>query len=435
MAVMAFFTCFTASLKDDGTVNDEGNILFYEPGTEIGKNVYSTSELDVSLGSNPTLNSTGRKTIFLNGDYDCVIRDSDDNTIVTIPNINPSSSGSVTAVAANTALTSLHDGTTIEVTGTTTLTVDSVETLSEGWSVWIENVGSGVVTIARQASGDTINGTAANITIQPNIGLRLIVNAAATGLFTIAESTGVGSDSSTGVKTFASNLPAGVIMQYGGSSAPTGWLLCDGTAYSRTTYAALFAIVSTTFGTGDGSTTFNVPDFCSRVPVGVGTGTLAESVGFASVNTTNDTFDVTSNADTWVTGMAVVLTTTGGLPTGLSLSTTYYVIRGSATTIQFATTLANAIAGTAIDLTTQGTGTHTATHTLTARTRGTKLGKETHGLTLAELPSHGGHVTSSNTDGTAGASDTNATGNVALGSSTAHSIMNPALVVNYIIKT
>jgi microcystin-dependent protein len=53
------------------------------------------------------------------------------------------------------------------------------------------------------------------------------------------------------------------------ASAPTGYLLCDGTAVSRTTYANLFAVIGTTFGTGDDSTTFNVPDFRSRVPGGV----------------------------------------------------------------------------------------------------------------------------------------------------------------------
>lgn len=63
--------------------------------------------------------------------------------------------------------------------------------------------------------------------------------------------------------------PAGSIMQYGGSSAPEGWLLCDGSAISRTTYSALFAAIGTTYGTGDGSTTFNLPDLENRVPIGV----------------------------------------------------------------------------------------------------------------------------------------------------------------------
>lgn len=69
----------------------------------------------------------------------------------------------------------------------------------------------------------------------------------------------------------ATAAPAGRIEAYAGATAPTGYLLCDGTAVSRTTYAALFAVTSTTYGVGDGSTTFNVPDLRGRVPVGVGT--------------------------------------------------------------------------------------------------------------------------------------------------------------------
>lgn len=63
--------------------------------------------------------------------------------------------------------------------------------------------------------------------------------------------------------------PAGIIMPFAGTVAPQGYLLCDGSAVSRTTYATLFAVIGTTFGTGDGSTTFNVPDLSGRVPLGV----------------------------------------------------------------------------------------------------------------------------------------------------------------------
>lgn len=56
------------------------------------------------------------------------------------------------------------------------------------------------------------------------------------------------------------------------ATPPTSWFICDGTAKSRTTYAALFAVIGTTFGVGDGSTTFNIPDFRGRSPIGSGTG-------------------------------------------------------------------------------------------------------------------------------------------------------------------
>jgi microcystin-dependent protein len=63
-------------------------------------------------------------------------------------------------------------------------------------------------------------------------------------------------------------VPVGALLPYAGSSAPTGYLLANGTAVSRTTYANLFAAIGTTYGTGDGSTTFNVPDCTGRVIAG-----------------------------------------------------------------------------------------------------------------------------------------------------------------------
>ena len=66
--------------------------------------------------------------------------------------------------------------------------------------------------------------------------------------------------------------PIGKIVMYAGNSAPRGWLLCQGQAVSRTTYAKLFSVIGTTYGNGDGSTTFNVPDMRGRSPLGVGNG-------------------------------------------------------------------------------------------------------------------------------------------------------------------
>lgn len=62
--------------------------------------------------------------------------------------------------------------------------------------------------------------------------------------------------------------PTGVINAYAGSIAPSGWLLCDGAAVSRATYADLFALIGTTYGAGDGTSTFNVPNLKGRVAVG-----------------------------------------------------------------------------------------------------------------------------------------------------------------------
>jgi microcystin-dependent protein len=63
-------------------------------------------------------------------------------------------------------------------------------------------------------------------------------------------------------------ISAGTIVPFAGSSVPSGFILCDGSAVSRATYATLFGIIGTTYGPGDGSTTFNVPDLRGRVVAG-----------------------------------------------------------------------------------------------------------------------------------------------------------------------
>jgi len=81
--------------------------------------------------------------------------------------------------------------------------------------------------------------------------------------------------SNTAVATTAfvqnNSVPTGSLMMWPTVSAPTGFLLCNGLAVSRTTYAALFAILGSTFGNGDGVNTFNLPDYRNRMPVGAGT--------------------------------------------------------------------------------------------------------------------------------------------------------------------
>ena len=64
-------------------------------------------------------------------------------------------------------------------------------------------------------------------------------------------------------------VPLGGIVQYAGEVAPNGWLICDGSAVSRETYSDLYAVIGTTYGVGDGSTTFNLPNLKGRVPVGL----------------------------------------------------------------------------------------------------------------------------------------------------------------------
>lgn len=239
--------------------------------------------------------------------------------------------------------------------------------------------------------------------------------------------------------TYISNI-TGVIHMYGSATPPTGYLLCNGQAVNRTTYADLFAIISTTYGVGDGATTFNVPDLASRFPLGYSASAPTKVFTFSSRS--SDTITVTG-ADNHLnnevqTGQAVTFSTTGSVITGLSNNTVYYLIRVAYNQFKLATTVANANAGTAITLSGDGTGTRTFTATYTVRPMGQEGGEETHALTDAEMPSHT-HSTTTSTEGSSGAGTYYGPGSGAdipsTGSDVVHNIMPLFTVVNYIIKT
>jgi len=79
---------------------------------------------------------------------------------------------------------------------------------------------------------------------------------------------GTAANDAVNVAQLSDAVPTGFIGMHGAASAPTGWLLCDGSLYSRTGYADLFAVIGTNFGAGDGSTTFAVPSFTNKFPYG-----------------------------------------------------------------------------------------------------------------------------------------------------------------------
>lgn len=115
-------------------------------------------------------------------------------------------------------------------------------------------------------------------------------------------------------------MPTGTILAFGSTTVPDGYLRCNDQAVSRTTYAALFAIIGTTYGTGDGSSTFNVPDLRDRAPYGratftIGTttssevdasGQLASASQSASVSATNTTVAATAKDSSTTTVVASI---------------------------------------------------------------------------------------------------------------------------------
>lgn len=124
------------------------------------------------------------------------------------------------------------------------------------------------------------------------------------------------------------NTPVGSINLYAGSSAPTGWLICDGSAVSRTTYADLFDVIGTTYGSGDGSTTFNIPNLKGNVPVGLDSNdtdfdTLGETGGEKEHTLTTDEMpshnhEITIHRTAGAGTMVAQSSGTGGSVTGSS---------------------------------------------------------------------------------------------------------------------
>ena len=233
-----------------------------------------------------------------------------------------------------------------------------------------------------------------------------------------------------GTAVVGRTFPAGIgPLPYAGTVAPTGFLLF-GSDFSRTTYADLFAVVGTTYGEGDGVTTFGLR-IPGRVVVAAGTGTTVEAVTASSGNG----FTVTSNNTKWITGMTVVVSNLTGFG-GTVAATTYYAVRVSATNVRLASTLALAQAGSP-DITITGTGTATLTTTFTARANGEMGGEEGHAMSSTELLAHvhGGvpqnAANSANGAGTYGGANGNSS---STGGNAAANIMQPFIAVNQIIS-
>lgn len=156
-------------------------------------------------------------------------------------------------------------------------------------------------------------------------------------------------------------IPPGTIFPYGGSVAPTGWLICDGSSISRAEYAALFSVIGTSFGDGVSSTTmFNLPDLRGMFLRGRAPNVSAT---LSSVSTAESSFRLPAGTVNRF-GMRVRLTTTGTLPAGYATNTDYYtvlmnLISTTQQKLSLATSYANALAGVAVSITSVGSGTHT----------------------------------------------------------------------------
>jgi len=129
---------------------------------------------------------------------------------------------------------------------------------------------------------------------------------------------------------------SGMMMPFAGTSAPSGWLLTYGQAVSRTTYADLFAAIGTTYGSGDGSTTFNLPDLRGRVVAGQDDmgGTSANRLTNQSGGLDGDTLGATGGAETHTLTTSQMPSHSHTLGSNAKISTTFDTSGGNTAIIR-----------------------------------------------------------------------------------------------------
>ena len=222
----------------------------------------------------------------------------------------------------------------------------------------------------------------------------------------------------------AGGVPTGVVQPFAGSTAPSGWLLCAGQAVSRSTYADLFSAIGTTYGAGDGSTTFGLPDLRGRVVAGEddmgGTAANRLQVSTTITTTASSTSATVASAAGLAIGMRV---TTTNVPAG----TTITAISGTTVTLSAAATAAGS--GVAARFSLLGD----------AQALGASGGTQTHQQVTAEMPAHThsfSAVISTGQGGSSTGASTQTSGTTgSTGGGLAHPNVQPTLLMNYIIKT
>lgn len=267
------------------------------------------------------------------------------------------------------------------------------------------------------------------------------------------------------IENQSGEMPVGSLLAFAGSTSPSGYLLCDGSAISRTEYSSLFTVVGTTYGIGDNATTFNLPDLRGRVAVGrdnmggtpanrmIGTN---KSVTFATgdVNTGTETITISNHG--FLNDNQVQFATTGTLPSPLSSAQPYYVIDATTNSLRVSTTPS----GSVVNLTSVGSGTHTiqvVAGEINGQSLGATGGWQTHQLVISQLASHTHTQVShqhsitefTNTSSGSDSKWWNESGNTthtsittpatptinATGSGGYHQNTQPSIILNYIIKT
>jgi RHS repeat-associated protein len=266
----------TAGASDDGQVS---SVQFYVDGNPVGSPVssppytysWNTTALHgthvvSATGTDDAGNQTPSPTVTVNAANSAA-------PTVNVTNAAPSSGANWTATASAsddigvTRVDFLVDGSLVGSATNSPYTV-SFDTLSSTTPIYDGQ--HSLTAVAYDADGNSTTSAVYRITVANTAGTKY------RGTITTTD---------TGVSSITPTIPVGAVLPYAGavSSIPTGWALANGAAVSRTTDSDLFTAIGTSYGSGDGATTFNLPDLAGRIPLGAaasGTGSvLGQSVG------------------------------------------------------------------------------------------------------------------------------------------------------------
>lgn len=269
-----------------GTFMSGGKLYTYAPGTTTLQATYKTVADAVALtnaNTNPIiLDTRGEADLVLTTSTRLMLYDANDNLVwdkdtVGASGINVFDANGNSLVAYTQATSAVNYFTIANApTGSPpTITATGSDT-NIGIGLIAKGTGTVAITGNAAVSGtQTVSGAATLSSTAHIVGAATLDSTlAVTGATTLTGNTTV-------VGTF-NRPPTGTITWFASATPPAEWLTCDGSAVSRTTYAALFAVTGTTFGTGDGSTTFNLPNQARNTIVGKGgsgSATLANTVG------------------------------------------------------------------------------------------------------------------------------------------------------------
>lgn len=294
------FKAFTSA----GVPLSGGKVYTYISGSSTPRNTYADKDY-VTANANPViLDSLGEAVIYLNGVYKIVLRDSSDNLIWTMDNVE--------GVPRSDPISTKGD----LIQGGTGGILERIPVGTEGQLLRVNSTG--------QWEPYTVPPTVFKLDdlSPPDDNTDLDVSTAKHGLFPKLD--GSASSVYSGAGTWVGVPPVGTGFLWFTNTAPSGFLLCRGQEVSRTTYATLFGVIGTTYGVGDGSTTFNLPDLQQRFPLGkaaAGTGSTLAGTGGAI----DHTHDVPGTY-AWTSGIMVSMVDPGYLITSGTENPPYLVV-------------------------------------------------------------------------------------------------------------